>query len=81
MRTCSDWEPTLKPQKNNIMLRFIQHNLTTIGNVEYFPIISLVLFSLFFILVVIRVFKMSKSSVDELSQIPLNDKTEEFTKN
>jgi cbb3-type cytochrome oxidase subunit 3 len=62
------------------MLRFIQHNLTTIGNVEYFPIISLVLFSLFFVLVAYRVYKMPKSSIEELSQIPLNDKTLDSTK-
>ena len=62
------------------MLRFIQHNLTTIGNVEYFPIISLIIFSLFFILVAIRVFRMPKSAVEELSQIPLNDQTNDSTK-
>lgn len=62
------------------MLRFIQHNLTTIGNVEYFPIISLIIFSLFFILVAIRVFRMPKSAVEELSHIPLNDQTNDSTK-
>jgi cytochrome c oxidase cbb3-type subunit IV len=62
------------------MLRFIQHNLTTIGNVEYFPIISLIIFSLFFVLVAIRVFRMPKSAVEELSQIPLNDQTNDSTK-
>ena len=59
------------------MLRFIQHNLTTIGNVEYFPIISLVLFSLFFLLVVIRVIKMSKNSIEEISQIPLGENSKD----
>lgn len=62
------------------MLRFIQHNLTTIGNVEYFPIISLIIFSLFFVLVAIRVFRMPKSAVEELSQIPLTDHTNDSTK-
>ena len=62
------------------MLRFIQHNLTTIGNVEYFPIISLIIFSLFFVLVAIRVFRMPKSAVEELSQIPLNDQTNDSIK-
>ncbi len=59
------------------MLRFIKHNLTTIGNVEYFPIISLVLFSLFFLLVVIRVIKMSKSSVTEMSNLPFIDQSKD----
>jgi len=59
------------------MLRFIKHNLTTIGNVEYFPIISLVLFSLFFLIVVIRVIKMSKSSVAEMSNLPFIDQSKD----
>ena len=62
------------------MLRFIQHNLTTIGNVEYFPIISLIIFGLFFILVAIRVFRMPESAVEELSHIPLNDQTNDSIK-
>lgn len=59
------------------MLRFIQHNLTTISNVEYFPIISLVLFSSFFMIIVFRVFKMSKKSIEELSDIPLQESKNE----
>jgi fructose-specific phosphotransferase system IIC component len=55
------------------MLRFIQHNLTSIGNVEFYPIVSLIIFSLFFLLVLIRVFFMSKDTITDLSEIPLND--------
>jgi hypothetical protein len=55
------------------MLRFIKHNLTSIYNVEYFPLISLVLFSTFFLLVVYKVIRMSKSTIKALSEMPLND--------
>jgi cytochrome c oxidase cbb3-type subunit 4 len=56
------------------MLRFIKHNLESIGNVEWYPLFSLLIFTLFFAIVVLRVVKMSKSTVAELSDIPLNDK-------
>lgn len=55
------------------MLRFIKHNLTGILGVEIFPMISLLIFVLFFIIVITRVIRMSKAEVSELSDIPLND--------
>jgi hypothetical protein len=55
------------------MLRFIKHNLESIGNVEFYPLFSLLIFVIFFLIVVLRVIKMSKSTVAELSDIPLND--------
>lgn len=55
------------------MLRFIKHNLTGIMGVEIFPMISLLIFVLFFIVVIARVIRMSKAEVSELSDIPLND--------
>ena len=55
------------------MLRFIKHNLTGILGVEIFPMISLLIFVLFFIVVIARVIRMSKAEVSELSDIPLND--------
>lgn len=53
------------------MLRFIQHNLTSIKGVEIYPIISLVIFTLFFGIVVMRVIRMRKEEIAELSNIPL----------
>jgi hypothetical protein len=55
------------------MLRFIKHNLTTIDGVEIFPMLSLLIFVLFFALVIVRVIRMSKSQVAELSDIPFED--------
>lgn len=55
------------------MLRFIKQNLETITGVGIFPIISLLIFVLFFLVVLIRVAKMKKSSITEISNYPLND--------
>jgi hypothetical protein len=55
------------------MLRFIKQNLETISGVGIFPMISLLIFVTFFVIVLIRVRKMSKSSVSEISSYPLND--------
>jgi cytochrome c oxidase cbb3-type subunit 4 len=58
------------------MLRFIKHNLTTIDGVSIFPMISLLIFVLFFALVLTRTYRMSKASVNELGAIPLEDEVE-----
>jgi cytochrome c oxidase cbb3-type subunit IV len=62
------------------MLRFIKHNLTSILDVEWYPIFSLLLFTTFFALVIVRVIKMSKETVDEVSDLPLTDSLEKITK-
>ncbi len=57
------------------MLRFIKHNLTTIDGVSIYPMISLLIFVIFFIAVIYYVMKMTKTQVAELSNIP-NDSAE-----
>ncbi|HRO75793.1 MAG TPA: CcoQ/FixQ family Cbb3-type cytochrome c oxidase assembly chaperone [Crocinitomicaceae bacterium] len=58
------------------MLRFIKQNLETIAGVEIFPMISLLIFVLFFLIVLIRVIRMKKSNVAEISSYPLMDGSE-----
>lgn len=53
------------------MLRFIKHSLTSITGVEIFPLISLLIFVSFFVIVLIRVLKMKKEEVAEISDYPL----------
>jgi fructose-specific phosphotransferase system IIC component len=60
------------------MLRFIKHNLTGINGVEIFPLLSLLIFVLFFVVVLTMVIRMSKTEVAELSDIPLQDGATEF---
>lgn len=52
------------------MLRFIKHHLTGIDGVSLYPIISLLIFVLFFLAVITYTVKMKRKDVDELSQIP-----------
>ena len=59
------------------MLRFIKQNLETISGVGIFPMISLLIFVAFFTIVIIRVIRMKKSNVAEISDYPLNDGSEE----
>lgn len=53
------------------MLRFIKHHLATESGVEFYGIFSLMVFVLFFLVVLIRIWKMKKTTIDELSNIPL----------
>lgn len=54
------------------MLRFIKHHLASESGVEFYGIFSLMIFVLFFLVVLIRIWKMNKSSVEELSNIPFS---------
>lgn len=53
------------------MLRFIKHHLATESGVEFYGIFSLVIFVLFFLVILIRIWRMKKTTVEELSNIPL----------
>ncbi|MBL4667865.1 MAG: CcoQ/FixQ family Cbb3-type cytochrome c oxidase assembly chaperone [Flavobacteriales bacterium] len=55
------------------MLRFINGNLTTIDGIEIFPLISLVIFTVFFIGLFWWVFTAKKSYIKEMEEQPLND--------
>ncbi|MEY3845581.1 MAG: hypothetical protein RL293_2003 [Bacteroidota bacterium] len=54
------------------MLRFIKHNLTGMLGVEIYPLISLIMFTLFFAVMLWYVIKMSKNRVAEMSTMPLD---------
>lgn len=55
------------------MLRFIKHNMTSIDNIEIYPILSLLIFVIFFAAVLTYVIKMKKTRVTELSATPFED--------
>lgn len=59
------------------MLRFIKHNLTSIEGVDIYPLLSLLIFVLFFVVVLIRVVKMSKEDITELSSLPIDSEVDE----
>ncbi len=53
------------------MLRFIKHHLASEQGVEFYGMLSLLIFVLFFLIVLIRIWRMKKSTIEELSNIPL----------
>ena len=58
------------------MLKFIKHNMDTISGIEIYPIIALLIFFLFFTSLIIWVFTYKKSSLNELSKLPLQNADE-----
>ncbi len=62
------------------MLRYIKHNLTEITGIEIYPIISLLIFVLFFTVVIWRTLRISKAEVKHFSNIPLEE-DEEYNDN
>jgi hypothetical protein len=58
------------------MLRFIKHHLTGIDGVSIYPIISLLIFVIFFASVMVVVVRMKKKEVDELSSLPFESNEE-----
>lgn len=55
------------------MLRFVKEHMVDIDGVEVFPIIALLLFSVFFGGLLWRTFTLKKKHVDYLKNIPLDD--------
>jgi cytochrome c oxidase cbb3-type subunit IV len=54
------------------MLRFIKHNLTGIDGVAIYPILSLLIFTIFFAVMITYVIRMKKRDIEEISNIPLD---------
>jgi len=60
------------------MLKFIKHNMETIVGIEIFPIISFLIFFLFFIVLFVWVYQMNKTEINLLSSLPLDEKKGEI---
>lgn len=54
------------------MLKFIKQHAATIEGIDIYPVISLMIFVLFFIAVLYYVKNMDKKSVEEISSLPLD---------
>lgn len=61
------------------MLKFIKQYAESIAGINIYPIISLLIFFIFFVVVLYFVKKMDKNKVDEISNLPLEDCAEEET--
>ena len=55
------------------MFEQIKHNMETIAGVSIYPILSLLIFFTFFVVLGIWVFSYKKQKIEELSHIPLNE--------
>lgn len=55
------------------MIKFLKGPMEAIENVEIFPIISFLIFFIFFIGLLIHVITLKKSTVAEVSNLPLED--------
>lgn len=55
------------------MLKYIKGNLERIEDVQIYPIISLLIFFIFFTALLWWVFTVKNAHINEVSSIPLND--------
>lgn len=58
------------------MFKLIKHNMEGMTGVEIYPIITLVIFFLFFTGLIIWVMTTKKNYISEVEQIPLKDNNE-----
>ena len=56
------------------MLKFVKHHMETISGIEIYPVISFVIFFVFFIALTIYVLKVDKKLFNDISNIPLDAK-------
>jgi cytochrome c oxidase cbb3-type subunit IV len=61
------------------MFKFIKQYAEKMDHAQIYPMISLIIFFLFFVVLLVYVKKMDKSSVTALSNIPLDEKEEQTT--
>jgi hypothetical protein len=61
------------------MFKFIKKYAETMENISIYPLISLMIFFIFFIALLVYVKKMDKKSVQILSNIPLDVNEEQLT--
>jgi len=57
-------------------MKIVMNTLEKIDGIEIYPIISLLIFFTFFVLVGYMVIKTDKKQIDEMSKLPLDDNTD-----
>ncbi|MFP9114182.1 CcoQ/FixQ family Cbb3-type cytochrome c oxidase assembly chaperone [Flavobacterium sp. RHBU_3] len=60
------------------MLKFVKHNLETISGVEIYPLLSLLIFFIFFVALYTWTYTYKKEKITELSNIPFGDEESEI---
>ena len=59
------------------MLKFVKHHMESISGIEIYPVISLLIFFSFFVLLFWWVITAKKSYIAEVSQLPLESENNE----
>lgn len=54
------------------MLKFIKHHAESIIGIEIYPMISLLIFFLFFVALLVYVVRSDKQEMQEISRLPLD---------
>ncbi|MCF6346935.1 MAG: cbb3-type cytochrome c oxidase subunit 3 [Flavobacteriaceae bacterium] len=55
------------------MIRFVKHYFEGISDIEIYPMISLLLFFIVFVTMLIYVLRIPKKSIEEISNLPLDE--------
>lgn len=55
------------------MLKFIKHHMASIDGIEIYPIISFLIFFIFFIAVTVWVYSQKKAYYDSIANSPLEE--------
>ncbi|MFN4763315.1 CcoQ/FixQ family Cbb3-type cytochrome c oxidase assembly chaperone [Gillisia sp. Q332] len=55
------------------MLKFVKGHMESIEGIEIYPIISLLIFFIFFVVLFLWVFTAKKDYIENVSQIPLDN--------
>ena len=63
------------------MLKFIKYHMETIAGIEIYPIISFLIFFIFFLALLYFVFSASKEHMTSMSELPLNESAHSSGKN
>lgn len=63
------------------MLKFVKHNMETIAGIEIYPVISLLIFFIFFVALYTWVYTYSKDKISEMRNIPFTEKEGNSTNN
>ena len=58
------------------MLKFVKSHLSSIGHIEIYPIISFLIFFLFFCVMLLWVMKSDKKFINKMQNLPLEDNNE-----
>lgn len=55
------------------MLKFVKHNMDSISGIEIYPIISLLIFFIFFVALYTWVYTYKKDKISEMRNIPFTE--------